>query len=81
MARATEPPRLIVIALTTFALSFVYQALLLVLLALTAGVAIGSWPLTSFAIIGLLNALIATVTAWVIRALLLRFGPTERADW
>ena len=81
VARATEPPRLIVIALTTFALSFVYQALLLVLLALTAGVAIGSWPLASFAIIGLLNALIATVTAWVIRALLLRFGPAERADW
>jgi len=81
VARATAPPRLVVIAVTTFALSFVYQALLLVLLALTAGVAIASWPLPSFAVIGVLNAAIATLTAWVLRALLLRFGPTERADW
>jgi rod shape-determining protein MreD len=81
VARATEPPRLIVIALTTFALSFVYQALLLMLLALTTGIAIGSWPLPSFALIGLLNALIAILSAWLMRALLLRFGPAERADW
>jgi rod shape-determining protein MreD len=81
VARATEPPRLMVIAITTFALSFVYQALLLLLLALTAGIAIGAWPLTSFAFIGLLNALVATVAAWVMRAVLLRFGPSERVDW
>ena len=42
VARVTDPPRIIVIAGTAFVLSFLYQALLIALLALTAGIGIPS---------------------------------------
>ncbi len=81
VARVTEPPRLIVIAGTAFVLSFLYQAVLIVLLALTAGIAIPSLQPASMTISALLVAAIATLTAVVARSLTLRFGTTERTDW
>lgn len=81
VARATHPPRLSIIALTTFLLSFMYQALSLILLALTAGVAISGVPFFSFLAIAILDAAIAVIAAAIMRALVLRFGPAERADW
>ena len=39
VARVTAPPRLIVIAATAFGVSWLYQVLLIALLALTAGIA------------------------------------------
>jgi hypothetical protein len=81
VARATEPGRLGIVAVSAFALTFLYQALLLILLALAGGVRITQVQPGTLALIALMNAVIAVVAAWVIRALLLRFGPTERADW
>jgi rod shape-determining protein MreD len=81
VARATEPTRLILIAGTAFVLTFLFQALLLALLALTAGVGITAIPVTSFALGAVMNALLAVVAGWVTRAFMLRFGPAERAHW
>jgi hypothetical protein len=52
-----------------------------VLLAITAGVGVSGVPAGAFAVIGVMNAAIAVVTAASCRALLLRFGPAERSDW
>ena len=81
VARATEPTRLILIAGTAFALTFLFQAVLLALLALTAGVGITVIPVTSFALGAVMNAFLAVLAAWLTRAFMLRFGPAERAHW
>ena len=81
VARVTEPPRLIVIAATAFVLSFLYQALLIALLALTAGIGIPSLQPAPLTISALIVAGIATLTAVVTRSLTLRFGTSERTDW
>ena len=81
VARMTEPPRLIVIAATAFVLSFLYQALLIALLALTAGIGIPSLQPAPLTISALIVAGIATLTAVVTRSLTLRFGTSERTDW
>jgi rod shape-determining protein MreD len=81
IARVTDPPRIIVIVITVFALSFLYEALFLVILAVTANVALVSVPFQSLAIIATLNAVLAAIVARGMRSLLLRFGPAERIDW
>jgi len=81
VARVADPPRLLVIAATAFALSFVFHALLIALLALTAGVGIPEWQATSLAVAALIAAAIAAATAWATRSLTLRFGASERTDW
>jgi hypothetical protein len=37
--------------------------------------------LTSWAAVAVVSALVASLTAWVIRSLQLRFGAFERVDW
>ncbi len=81
VARVMWPPRLAIVALTAFVLTFVYQALVLGLLALVEGVSPAGMSLTDMAVIGLLNALIAGATVPVVRALDLRFGEPERLAW
>lgn len=81
VARVADPPRIIVICATAFCLSFLYQALLIALLALTAGVAIPGLQPTSLTMSAGIAAGIAAATAWVTRSLTLRFGATERTDW
>ena len=81
VARVTEPPRIVIIAATGFLLTFVYQAVLISLLALTAGIGIPSLQPAPLTISALLVAAIAAATALVIRSLMLRFGTSERTDW
>jgi rod shape-determining protein MreD len=81
VARVTARTRTLVVAATVLALSFAYQPLMLVLLALTSGVGITRVPFDSFAVIGVMNAVIAMAAAWVARGLMLRYGPAERIDW
>lgn len=81
VARVVESPRLVVIGATAFVITFLYEGLLTGILALASGVAIGSLSLTSWAVASLVSGLIAALTAWVIRSLLLRFGAFERVDW
>jgi rod shape-determining protein MreD len=81
VARATWPPRLLVIGLTALLLTIVYQVLLLILLTLTADVTYAGLSVVDLLVVGLLNALIALVAAVIIRALDLRFGEPERLAW
>jgi rod shape-determining protein MreD len=81
VARAMWPPRLIVIAVTTIALTFVYQILLLGLLTLTADVGFAGLSLGDLMVIGVVNGLIAAISVALLRALDLRFGEPERVAW
>ena len=81
VARVTWPPRLVVIAATSFGLSFVYQVLLLGLLALTENVAFLGLSVTDLVLVGLLDAAITAVAVVVVRAIDLRFGERERLAW
>jgi len=81
VARALWPPRLLVISATSFSLTFVYQVLLLGLLAFTAGVAFTGLALTDLVVIGTLNAVITAIAVVTVRALDLRFGEPERMAW
>jgi hypothetical protein len=81
VARVTWPPRLVVIAATSFGLSFVYQVLLLGLLALTENVAFLGLSFTDLVLVGLLDAVITAVAVVVVRAIDLRFGERERLAW
>jgi len=81
VARVMWPPRLAIISVTAFVLTFGYQLMLLALLALTAGVALIGISLPDLVIIGLMNAAIAGFSVLVLRALDLRFGEPERLAW
>ena len=81
IARVTQPPRVLTVVVCAFALTFLYQALLEVLLAATANVGLVTMEPTSLAIDASLNAILAAAIAWVTRGLYLRFGPAERTDW
>jgi rod shape-determining protein MreD len=81
VARALWPPRLMVIAAATFGLTFVYQIMLLGILALTVNVAFAGLAMADLALIGILNVVIASVAVVVVRAIDLRFGEPERLAW
>ena len=81
IARLSEVPRLSIIALSVFILTFVYQALLMSLIAVTTGAPLQPLTALSYAVIGLMNAAIAVSAAWVARALLDRFGTEGRVAW
>jgi rod shape-determining protein MreD len=81
VARITWPPRLVVIAATSFGLSLVYQVLLLGLLALTENVAFLGLSVTDLVLVGVLDAAITAVAVVVVRAIDLRFGERERLAW
>lgn len=81
VARVVESPRLLVVGVTAFAITFVYEGLLTAILAVASGVDIGGLSLGSWAVVALTSGIIAVIAAWVIRSLLLRFGTFERVDW
>jgi rod shape-determining protein MreD len=81
IARLSEVPRLSIIALTVFILTFVYQALLMLLIAVTTGAPLQPLTALSYAVIGLMNAVIAVMAAWVARLLIERFGAEGRVAW
>ena len=81
VARVAETPRLLLVGLTGFAVTFLYEGLLLGILALAAGVDIGALSLTSWTALAVVTGVVAATSAWVIRSLMLRFGSLERVDW
>ena len=81
VARALWPPRLVVLAATAMGLSFIYPILLLGLLTLTADIEFAGLSVGDLLIVGLINGVIATIAAVVLRALDLRFGEPERLAW
>lgn len=81
VARLVESPRIVVIGVTAFGITFLFEALLTGILALASGVGVGSLSLASWAAVAVVSGVIAALTAWVIRSLMLRFGTFERVDW
>jgi rod shape-determining protein MreD len=81
VARAMWPPRLVVIGATVFGLTFVYQVVLLVLLAMTTGAALAGLSVPGLVVVGIMNIVITILAVIVIRALDLRFGEPERLAW
>lgn len=81
VARAMWPPKLIIVAATTIALSFIHQILLLGLLTLTADIEFAGLSVGDLLIVGLMNGTIAAIAAVLLRALDLRFGEPERLAW
>ena len=81
IARVSDMPRLTTIALTVIILTFLYQALLMLLIAVTTGAPLQSLTVLSYAFIGLMNAAIAVTAAWCARGLMDRFGREGRVAW
>jgi hypothetical protein len=81
VARVVETPRLVVIGATAFVITYVYEGLLMAILAAASGVAMGAPALGTWTVIAIGSGIIAAITGWVIRSLLLRFGAFERVDW
>ena len=77
IARITQPPRVLTVVVTVLALTFLYHALLAVVLAATEGVGLGGFSFTATAVSALLNALLAAICGRLIRALSGRFTPAE----
>lgn len=81
VARVVETPRLMVVGATAFAITFLYEGLILAILGFASGVGVGAASLGSWTVVAFASGAIAMVTAWTIRSLLLRFGTFERVDW
>ncbi len=81
VARVVETPRLVLVGVTAAAITFLYEGLLLAILDVASGVGMGAAPLGSWTVMALLSGVIAMLTTWAIRSLLLRFGAFERVDW
>jgi rod shape-determining protein MreD len=81
VARVVETPRLVVVGVTAAAVTFLYEGLLLAILDVASGVGLGAAPLASWTVVALVSGVIAMLTTWAIRSLLLRFGAFERVDW
>jgi hypothetical protein len=81
VARMTWPPRLPVVAFTTFALAIGFQLATLAFLAFTSGVGFDGLSAASLAGAALLDAGVAVLAVVALRALELRFGDLDRAEW
>jgi hypothetical protein len=81
LARAADVPGPLLIGLITFVIAFVYQAMLMILLATTTGTAMQPLNAPVFAAIAIIDAVIAVIAAWVAGALEQRFGRADRLTW
>jgi hypothetical protein len=79
IARVTQPPRLLTVVVAVFALTFLYHALLAVVLAATEGVSLAGFSFTATAVAAILNAILAAVAGRLIRGLSDRFSPAEHS--
>jgi len=79
--RMTGAPRLITVGVVVFLLAWVYQVLLMAILAVAAGIGLVEIDAQRLFFIAVLDLLVAAVAVAVFGALLRRFGPEERADW
>jgi rod shape-determining protein MreD len=79
IARITQPPRVLTVVVTVLALTFLYHALLAVVLAATEGVSLAGFSFAAAAVTALLNAILAAVAGRLIHGLSMRFSPAEHS--
>jgi rod shape-determining protein MreD len=77
IARIAQPPRVLTVVVAVFAITFVYHALLAVVLAATEHVGLGGFSIAATAVSALLNAFLAAIAGRLIRLLSARFTPAE----
>lgn len=77
IARLTQPPRVLVVMVSVLALSYVYHAVLGVLIAATQGLSLDGISVTSLTFTAVLNMLLAGLLARTITVVRLRMTPVE----
>ncbi len=79
--RVIGTPRLITVAIAVFVLAWVYQVLLLAILAVTADVSFTDLPIERLLAIAIVDVVLSLLVVVAIRALSRRFGSPERIEW
>jgi hypothetical protein len=77
ISRLTQPPRVLTVVVSVFCLTFLFQALLTVVLAATAGVQVGGFSFAATLLTAILNAVLAAIAGRLFRVLSMRFSPAE----
>jgi hypothetical protein len=80
-ARFSGGPRTLTALASLVVLAFVFQAVVLAIMAVTSGVGIGNVPSDRFAVIAAVDLIVGGVVLWIGRALYRRFGPEDCAEW
>ncbi len=81
ISRLARSPRSVTVGIATFVLSWPFQALLLAILSITAGIGMAPIPVQPLLIIAVMNSVVALVAAHVTQALYRRFGGFEVLEW
>lgn len=80
-SRVTGAPRAATVGAAAFVLTWLYQAVLLAILSVTAGIALVSIPVQLFLVISVTNGVLAILAVLALRVAYRRFGAAERAEW
>jgi len=81
LSRVTGAPRAATVGAAAFVLTWLYQAVLLAILSVTAGIALVSIPVQLFLVISVMNGVLAILAVLALRVAHRRFGAAERAEW
>lgn len=81
ISRLTGSPRSLTVGVATFVLTWLFQAVLLAILNVTAGVGTAGIPMQTLLIISALNCVIAVLAVHATRIAYRRFGAAERVEW
>ncbi|MEO7117928.1 MAG: rod shape-determining protein MreD, partial [Candidatus Limnocylindrales bacterium] len=79
--RITRNPRTVTVIAAVLALTWVFQVLLLAILAATGGIALVELPTGRILIIAIVNVALALLVLALQRALFARFRSPERIEW
>lgn len=81
ISRVAGSPRAVTVGAVAFVLTWLFQAVLLAILSITAGLAMVAIPVQLFLLIALMNGLLAMLSVLIVRATYRRFGAAERVEW
>ncbi len=81
LSRVTGAPRAITVGAAAFVLTWLFQAVLLAILSVTAGIGMVPIPMQLFLVIAVMNGVLALLSVLVTRAVYRRFGAAERMEW
>ncbi len=81
VSRLTGSPRSVTVGIAAFVLTWLFQAALLAVLSVTAGIGIAGIPMQSFLLIAALNGILAVLAVYAVRMAYRRYGAAERVEW
>jgi cell shape-determining protein MreD len=77
ISRLAQPPRVLTVVVSVFCLTFLFEALLTVVLAATVGTRVAGFSFAATLVTAILNAIVAAIAGRTIRLLSTRFSPAE----